>query len=375
VTRRTKHFLKIAVIAGAVAFYFVRAGMVHVVSTHNGTMYFSRFQLTEEDPMHPRLILLRKREKLDEVVAPGKTQFEKIVLLRKWAHAQWEPGGKFLYPPWDAAEILDLARKQGNRAFCAQYAIVFAQAARALGLHVRYINLPGHFTVGVWSDEHNRWVVMDPTFDLHYERDGVPQRGRDLSRAYWAKDLAGLTKVSSDGARTPASREDIAEYKGYSILLRADHLAHPVVIRQNGRDRTLALSRDVNDYPVAGRDSIGFTAEALAWAQPGGEKVFSQVPYSDDPDDFRSAFNQTIIVPDQPDPRKGTAKVKLIPENSPHFLNFLISVNGGDYRQSTGVIVWKLKPGVNRLEARVATSAGWRGPVASVVLVYTPPLL
>src|SRR5262249_45322567 len=153
--------------------------------------------LSEDDFHHPRLQLLRSREKLDEVTAGARTQFQAALRLRAWAHRQWQPGVSFYYPPWDAVEILDLARQHGNHGFCAQYAVVYLQACQSMGIHARYVDLQGHFIVAIWSDDFNRWIAMDPMYDLHYERYGIPMRGGELHRAYTTGNVDGVEKVDS----------------------------------------------------------------------------------------------------------------------------------------------------------------------------------
>src|SRR5258705_550633 len=175
--------------------WVAQSEIVLVTSEQNGEIAVTSRALREDDFRNARLQLLRSRERLDEVVSAARTQFEAIVLLRAWARRQWEPGGTFYYPPWDAVEILDLARKYDNRGFCAQYAVLLLQACQSMGIHARYVDLPGHFVVAAWSDDFDRWVVMDPTNDISYEKDGVPMRGRDLYRAYWRDDIGGLVEL------------------------------------------------------------------------------------------------------------------------------------------------------------------------------------
>src|SRR4051794_10114005 len=94
--------------------------MTLVTQESNGEWLASAYRLKEDSFDHPRLALLRSRERLDDVVAAGHSEFDKIVLLRKWAHDQWSyRGDAFYYPAWDAVEILDLARGLGNKGFCA----------------------------------------------------------------------------------------------------------------------------------------------------------------------------------------------------------------------------------------------------------------
>ena len=150
------------VFLGGFLIWLWRQPVMVVTGEENGRWLTSTYRLSEDVPTNPRLELLRRREKLDDVIAPGKTQFEKLVLLRRWVHSQWTySGDPFYYPAWDGVEILDLARKIGNKGFCAQYAVLYLQACQSLGLHARYVELPGHFIVGVWSDDYDRWVLMD----------------------------------------------------------------------------------------------------------------------------------------------------------------------------------------------------------------------
>src|SRR2546425_4815526 len=131
----------VSVLALGLMGWVAQSEIVLVTSEHNGEFGVSSYTLREDDFNHPRLRLLRSREKLDEVVSTAETQFETIVLLRAWTRRQWDPGRRFYYPPWDAVEILDLARKYGNGGFCAQYAIVFLQACQSLAIHARYVDL------------------------------------------------------------------------------------------------------------------------------------------------------------------------------------------------------------------------------------------
>ena len=47
-----------------------------------------RFLSFYQEPS-PRLKLLHKRYKLDQVIAPGKTEMEQLMLLRHWVRHQW----------------------------------------------------------------------------------------------------------------------------------------------------------------------------------------------------------------------------------------------------------------------------------------------
>ncbi len=360
----------------AAALYFAQASFILPLKLENGGIFIADYKILEEKPDHPRLQLLRKRERLDEVIAPGKTQFEKQVLLRKWARRQWEPGSEnFYYPPWDALEILDLARKRGNRAFCAQYAIVYLQALLSVGCHARYIDLPGHFVVGVWSDDYNEWVVMDPYNDLHYEgENGKPESGFSLHNAYVNDAVKGIKKVTSDGVRTQVKRGELAAYRMYSIDLRNDHLSEPIICQVNGVERKLALNPDYRAYPVMGRDTVGAGDTFLAFKSRTGESFEDRI-YSDDADDFRDDKNQTIIYYAMSLKEPQAVKIVLLADDSPEFKAFMVSTDGIHWREVPDRIDWELQPGINTLSARILTSFGWQGYPSRVKVFYKPSWL
>ena len=366
----------LGVLALAAVVWLGQTEIILVTDEQNGEFPVSPFALREDDFHHPRLELLRRRERLDDVVAGATTQFETIVRLRAWVRRQWESGADFYYPPWDAVEILDLARQHDNRGFCAQYAVVFLQACQSLGIHARYVDLPGHFVVAVWSDDYDRWVVMDPTNDISYERDGLPLRGRDLYRAYWEDNLHGVAQVDSHGNRRGLSRNDLNDYRLYSIGLSANQLSRPVEVKINGASRQLTCARDYRTYPKIGRDELVVAADFLSWRGVGGNEPAQERPDSGDPDDFRESLNQTTLLLASERVRDRFLKVVLLKNNSPTFKRFLVrSDESSDWIAAPSpTIKWLLHPGMNRLAARIETSFGWRGRVSGISMFYKPPL-
>jgi len=376
---RLKWFVLSAVLAIAAvgALWLAQTEIVLVTSEKNGEVPVASYALREDDFHHPRLQLLRSREKLDEVVAGAATQFEAIRRLNSWAHRQWESGVSFNYPPWDAVEILDLAREHGNRGFCAQYAIVLLQACQSMGLHARYVDLPGHFVVAVWSDDFDRWVVFDPLNDIYFEQDGIPMRGRELYRAYWMRDRRGIVAIDSTGKRTPASREDLSYYRLYSISLAANQLSAPVQVKINGAWRALAHADDYRTYPKVGKDELVVASEFLAWRTSEATESFPERPETRDQDEFRYALNQTVILLANDRLTNRVLKVALLSSNSPTFSRFLIrSDEGGAWVPSgSATVKWLLSPGMNQLFARIETDPGWQGSVSHLKVFYKPALL
>jgi hypothetical protein len=142
----------------------------------------------------PRLQLLRERYHLDQVVAPGKTEMEQLMLLRFWVRNQWHTAWgshpAAWMPPWDALVILESKDQPDCLTMCTHYAAVFTQCCLALGWNARHCILDHHCVAEVWVEQHHKWVMMDAgnsaeraDVGLHFERQGVPLSARELHLA------------------------------------------------------------------------------------------------------------------------------------------------------------------------------------------------
>lgn len=152
-----------------------------------------------EDLAHPRLTELRERYRLEEVVAAGEGEIEKLALLCSWMKSRWQHKTPRIFPKWDAIEMLELAEK-GEKFFCVQSAIALMQCCQALGWQARKLEIhdaagSDHSVIEVWSKEHSKWVVLDPDFNLHYIRGGLPLSALQLHDAWIAGDLADIEMV------------------------------------------------------------------------------------------------------------------------------------------------------------------------------------
>jgi len=367
---RFKYAVPAVILAGALLL-FARWGFVIKVSENNGRWSVASHQAVEEDFSHPSLKRLREREKLEDL-KKGRSQLETIVALRGWARRQWEPGSKFRYPPWDALEILDLARK-GNRGFCAQYGVVFAQAAMSLGLHARYIDIVGHFVTEVWSDELGKWIAMDPYVDLHYERDGTPLNARELCEVHWNGEEDEVFKVGSDWKKERAEKKDLGLYRKYALYLRSNQLENPVTVDRGGRQEKLVKSADITRYPLigGGASEVAYVHTIVSFNDAFAKEKFAAWPVLDDPRVYERPVNQAVINVAGTDP-DGTVRIALVAEGAPDLESFLFRFNDGPWTKAPARLMGRLEPGFNILSARVRTRAGWLGPESSVTLLHKP---
>ncbi len=186
----------------------------------------------------PRIRQLAAREDLEAVVAGSANEFEAVLKLKEWVAAQFPFGNPDPYPPWDALIILDAIRAGQTGGFCAQYSQVMVQSLAALGVPARYVevgmvdNPYAHFPMEFWSNHFNKWVVMDPSFNVHYERNAIPLSALELHEALVSGAADGVEVIEGayrtalpSPAEWPLRTKEFYYYLRYQ--LKADHVWAP----------------------------------------------------------------------------------------------------------------------------------------------------
>src|SRR5688572_23623099 len=113
--------------------------------------YTKRFRFESMD--NPKLAELRKKYQLDEVVAAGKDEFEKQILLLDWVNHSFKKFGRPSTEARGAIKILE-AVDEGHTFFCAHYTDVFVSAAASMGWVDRAMALRRPDNIGSGSTEH-----------------------------------------------------------------------------------------------------------------------------------------------------------------------------------------------------------------------------
>jgi hypothetical protein len=198
----------------------------------------------------PRLKLLRERYKLDEVIAPGKTEMAQLMLLRYWVRNQWHTAWgnhpEPWMPPWDAHIILENKDRADCLTMCTHYAAVFTQCCLALGWNARHCILDHHCVAEVYVNERQRWVMMDAgnsaqraDVGLHFEDNNGPLSAFELHQIQHGKRQGDQVTVCF----TPKQMSDAIA-----------HLCRPPQAKVAQRPDTVPLA-DLKKYPVCGLEN------------------------------------------------------------------------------------------------------------------------
>jgi len=202
-----------------------------------------------EDPSNPRLAHLRQVLPA-QALEPGPL-LRRVRALTSWISSSWEHTNSARaaqYAPWDAETILAWGKARSGHdgrlpiVMCVHYAVTFVSCCQATGIPARCAVLmgtldgsDGHFVAEVWSEEHAKWIMVDPNLDAILWKDGVPLSVTEIQQA--GSDLSKLVEWGSGSEyqrRNPAIVDFIRDnflrgvcFRHRSIWPRADFLSHP----------------------------------------------------------------------------------------------------------------------------------------------------
>ena len=308
---------------------------------------------------------LRKQEKLDEATAPGKTEFEKQVLLLDWAHKRIKHFGP---PPGNAAnDALGIIKgaDAGQTLNCGYYAEVLRSALLSMGYVCRHIALKGahsdgngseHDILEVWSNQYRKWVAMDPTLNMHFLKGQTPLNAFELRQEWFYKDkgkdltiVVGKEGEKHTTADMPIMRET---HPGFGTLqLNANSLGKFLYVAY------LPVSLDGKlDY-----GKMFITKDQLCEGVQYHTRTCPKDPAAEPYWPMQQAA-LTLA------PGAGTAITVKAETMTPDFEKFRHCLDAGAWTDGPPPGEWKLHKGENTLEVQAVSKFGVAGAVSKVVL-------
>lgn len=180
----------------------------------------------------PQLIELLNRYHLDKVIEGASSEYDAMLRLGKWLGTRFDhgmdkvPGGNDAFR---VADVLD-AGKNGSKFWCEIAAKVSVQAASAMGWPARLVSTSQdgyeyqHAVAEIWSNQFNKWFVMDADFNFVFESDGIPLSAFELTHQGPELQKAGRLHVRRIAPPKPSINSvDLLPYFRYiHIDLRND---------------------------------------------------------------------------------------------------------------------------------------------------------
>jgi len=330
---------------------------ISVSENHNERIVRPSYTFAHQLADEPRLKILRERWRLDHVIQSGQTEFEKILRLKRWIRHQWENGwdrGTLQFvPPWDAMVVLELAGQKLSLGMCTHYSSTFVQCCLAVGINARVTIISCHCVAEVWSNDYQKWMMMDPDCDSddgrkgtrHFERNGIPMSALELHQAYANKDYEGVLEVNDPEKFGGTLENNISLYRKFCATHRNNYL-------------TSLLPEE----PEHG--AVSYTYDGHLWHNSTTEPLPQFSRTSRREGDFHWTLNQTVIYLQQGE-EPNTLDV-MLDTVTPNFETYLVQFDDGNWTEQSEAFVWNLHKGQNTLRAKTRNAFGILGIESSV---------
>jgi hypothetical protein len=292
------------------------------------------------------------------------------VLLMDWVHKRFK---KFGHPSTNAHGALEIltAIDDGHAFFCAQYAEVLVSAAASLGWVDRPLALRRHQGVArvggstehsvteIWSNQHRKWVMLDPTSNLCLETNGVPLNAYEIRQEWFYQNGTNLVFVIGK-ERKKYRKSDLPifleRFAGFGDLA-----VYPDELDKYGFTAYIPNT----DLMDAGYDYAKMfivkdkLCDGTKWhvrTVPANPSVDAYFPIG------HAAFSLAS--------KQGSLKVAL-KTLTPNFKHYEVQLDNAGWKRSEDAFVWNVHPGHNSLEVRTVNRFGVNGPPSSAELEFT----
>lgn len=325
----------------------------------------------------PYFKALRSRIKSD-VDVTGLPEFEVMKALALWTSRQWQHDGRYVPSMTiSALDILDQTRS-GTRYNCEGFARVLFDALIAHGHVARMVFLrkksseyagPGsaHVAVTAWSNEHRKWIYLDPQFGAYLSKDGVPLSFLEMSQGIARRDTCEFVVI--DGSND-VFKHFVTQFNGFvsSLLKIGDtyrYVSMPI-------DSTVSQYLSFQGLPA---DGTLFTNNPNHLYMPVNQ--VSLTFYSKSSVNFDSVMKKYKIV-DTADYVRYMPYFALGPKfdvkldnNMPWFSHYEYTINGTSWTKVKGSTFHVEFPGGRtELVVRAVNSRGVTGPQTRMLLSY-----
>ena len=289
---------------------------------------------------------LRERYELEKIVASGKSELEKQIMMLDWVHHRWSHSGLQEPSRRDAWTILEEV-EEGKRFRCVEYRVVLSEALQSLGWPARTMWLraknssfgvgKGHVVTEVWNNELQQWILLDGQNNAYWSFKNKPLNAQEI-RAKDARDVTFVTQKSN--WQDPAAQ---ADWDDYFVNLKA--------------------TVDPGDRPTSLVDSRA-RYEPLFQGTPAPNKQTSDIRK------FYPEMNQVHF-----DIRPNDTLDELVLDlshSAPWFSHYQIEIDGAKTELRTHSLEWKLKPGLNRVKVSAVNQQGVIGKPARLDVDFHP---
>lgn len=330
------------------------------IGLDNNDVVRSDYPFFYEKFENEQLQRLRKQYNLEDIIAPGKNDFEKLLLLNEWLYTHVKFGSP---PPMrpNALQVLYYGLN-GQTFYCTYLSFTLMQMYTSLGYTARKLTSEGHGTLDVWSDYWGKWIQIDPSRHSYYrlKQTGIPLNSNEIRREYWKNGGVDMEMVFGTEQRAEQVTLETREKDGL-MRYRPDSYAW-IAYKSRNNFFEVPFAYWNYDYLIVedefNKDEKWMSGDDIDVREVLGTRT-NRVG------DIFWTLNQAHI--HLYDEGSNTLKVQL-ETVTPNFETFEYAVDKGEWKKAEAIFNWELHKGQNFLYARSVNKFGIKGHEHKIVL-------
>ncbi|MDO9465031.1 MAG: transglutaminase-like domain-containing protein [bacterium] len=353
-----------------------------IVEYDNPPIVRGKHKFLYEEFNNKKMHSLRGKYKLDKVIASGKTEFKKMLLLRDWVSSRFNHGYCKRYKGETALDVLKRAEK-GECFTCATFASVLVSCLTSLGFVARNLTIAqdetdfignntniGHCVAEVWSNQFRKWIVLDADTKAHFEKDEMPLSAYEV-RKYWlegkwkevdfiqAKNPPKVVTMGSD-FKEEQLEKNIKNFMKHNTMNYYHHIMVNMGNNRFSKKKYPITLNWVDEYccPQIVRQNVA--------VDPSKRK------HTDNIKDIYYTLNQAHISLSCHRASKGIPVPVLevnIETETPWFDYFMVCIDKDNWRKRPERFTWRLKEGKNTIEAKPVNKFCREGVISKISVI------
>jgi hypothetical protein len=216
-----------------------------------------------------------------------------------------------------------------------------------------------HSVTEIWSNQHRKWVMLDPTSNMYLEKDGLPLNAWEIREEWFYRDGSNLVFVMGS-KRAKYKKSDLPiflqRFAGFGDLaVHPDELDKYGFIGYIPNTDLMDSGEDYAKMFIV-KDKL---CEGTKWhvrTNPANPALDPYFPIGQAAFEIAAEDGKLIVT---------------LRTLTPNFKNFEVQLDTGAWKESTDKFIWPIHPGANRLAARTRNQFGMPGPVSLAEIELT----
>jgi len=332
---------------------------INVIAFDNKPLTRSNYPFSYQLASYSGITRLQEKYNITGVVSAADNDFVKSVFLMNWVKSRWRHGttGEDKFDPvkFDADVILSFAR-HGDMFWCHVYAMTFIQLASSVGIQSRLITLSHdgysseHAVAEAWSNQQQKWFVVDPDFNIWYSRNRIPLNVLEIHDLLMANKTSQIQINKGKYLLYPEFAKRIPSlykfYRYFYVDMRNDWLSNQYFSgHPNRSDKATLFWVDKRLPQVLNLQTKTSNSHDLYWDLNRTELAFES----------HTQGGQSVVVD--------------FMTLTPNFSYYEVVVDTSITNRATSdKIIWQLHPGKNSLKVQSVNTLGQKGIPAQIVV-------